>query len=60
MTSKAVQENMAKLQCDREFLQGLMTEALEEVSSEGTFTALTGSLAQCHEEKLNMEQTILK
>ncbi len=60
MTPKSVQDNMAKLQCDREFLQGLVTEALEEVSSEGTFASLTGSLARCHEEKQNMEQAILK
>ncbi len=51
---------MAKLQGDREFLEDLMTEALREVSCEGTFTQLTTRLRQCHEDKHHKEQTILR
>lgn len=57
---KAVQENMVKLQGDREFLQELMADTLREVVSEGTFTRLSTRVKQCHEDKLNMEQAILR
>ena len=58
--SKAVQENMQKLQADRDFLQDLVSDTLREVSTEGTFMQLTTRVKECHEEKLNMEQAILR
>ncbi len=51
---------MVKLQGDREFLEALMTDALTEVSREGTFTQLSDTLRHCHEDKRHKEQTILR
>ena len=59
-SAKTVQENLEKLQSDREFLQGLVGAALSEISTHGTFASLTSELQHCHEEKVNMEQAILK
>ncbi len=59
-SSKVVSENMQKLQKDREFLQSVISGTLEEVVSTGHFTALTSHLLQCQQEKVRMEQTILR
>lgn len=57
---KAVAENMAKLQEDREFLQSLVSATLEEMGSGGTFCTLSQQLEQCRQKKLAMEETILR
>lgn len=58
--TRSVQENLLKLQRDREFLQKVVSESMTEISSTGTFAGLSSCLKTCHEEKVNMEQTILK
>ena len=57
---RAVQENLHKLQQDRESLQCVVEEMLVEVTSHGTFSTLSSHLSHCHQKKLNMEHTILR
>lgn len=58
--ARSVQENMLKLQRDREFLQKVIVDSMSEIASSGTFRGLSSSLRTCQEEKVHMEQTILK
>ncbi len=58
--TRSIQENLQKLQRDREFLQQVVCDAMSEIATTGTYTSLSSCLKSCHEEKLNMEQTILK
>ena len=58
--ARSVQENLQKLQRDREFLQQVISDSMSEISSSGTFTGLSVCVRTCHEEKVHMEQTILK
>ena len=58
--ARSVQENLMKLQRDREFLQKVVCDCMTEITSHGTFVSLSSCLRECHEEKVNMEQTILK
>ncbi len=51
---------MEKLQREREFLQGVVCEVLEEVVSTGQFTGLSSQLLEWQQEKVSMEQTILR
>lgn len=55
-----MKENLEKLQRDREFLQKVMGDTMSEVATSGTFVSLSTCLSECHEEKLNMEDTILR
>ena len=55
-----MQENLHKLQQDREGLQCVVEEMLVEVASHGTFSTLSSHLSHCHQKKLNMEHTILR
>ncbi|KAL5475398.1 hypothetical protein EMCRGX_G025207 [Ephydatia muelleri] len=59
-SSKAVTENMQKLQEDRAFLQSLLQQTLKEVCAQGTFTILLEQVKRCQEDKLEMEKTILR
>ena len=59
-SSKAVTENMQKLQEDRAFLQSLLQQTLLEVCAQGTFKVLMEEVKRCQEEKLEMEKTILR
>ena len=59
-SARAVQENLQKLQQDREGLQHVVEETLVEVASKGTFTTLSTHLSHRHQEKLNMEHAILR
>ena len=58
--ARSVQDNLLKLQRDREFLQDVVSRSMTEIAATGTFTSLSSCLRECHEEKINMEQTILK
>lgn len=58
--ARSVQENMLKLQRDREFLQKVILDSMSEITSAGTFNGLSSSLRTCQDEKVHMEQTILK
>lgn len=58
--TRSVQENLLKLQRDREFLQNIVSESMTEITSTGTFTALSSHVKKSHEEKIDMEKTILK
>lgn len=58
--ARSVQENLLKLQRDREFLQKVVCDTMSEITSSGTFSALSSCLRKCLEEKISMEQTILQ
>ena len=59
-SAKVVSENMEKLQRDREFLQALICDTLNEVVAGGDFPTLIHTLQECHQEKVKMEETILR
>ena len=58
--ARSLQENLQKLQYERQELQDLMNGTISEVTAQGTFSTLSASITRSHEEKLNMERTILK
>ena len=56
--ASTVAANMEKLEKDRQFLQMVLADTMEEMQSSGTFTEMTKSLQIYHEEKEEMIQTI--
>ncbi len=58
--ARNLQDNLQKLQRERQELQDLMMDTITEVTSQGTFSTLSDWITRNHEEKLNMERTILK
>ena len=58
--ARSLQENLQKLQRERQELQDLMNGTISEVTAQGTFSTLSAWITRSHEEKLNMERTILK
>lgn len=53
-------ENLIKLQQDREYLQMLITDCLEECCSEGSFEGLIRATVAQRERKTNLQDTILR
>lgn len=56
--TKTVTANMQKLEEDRQYLQGVLSQMKEEVGEQGTFSSLTTALQQYHSEKDRMRQII--
>ena len=57
--TKAVAENMQKFQKDRHYLQSVISETLEEILTNQTFSSLINSVQQAHDHKAAMKQAIL-
>ncbi|XP_072033611.1 dynein regulatory complex protein 9-like [Amphiura filiformis] len=53
-------DNLMKMQDDREFLQDVLAETLDEISSDRTFMALINSVTLERQKKEELQNTILK
>lgn len=53
-------ENMRKLQTDRQYFQSVLVDVLEEVRHSGTIDSLKTSVKQYQEDKQHMAETITK
>ena len=58
--ARMIKDNQLKLQREREELQELITLTMSEVLSDGTFSSLSSWITKNQEEKLSMEQAILR
>lgn len=53
-------DNLAKMQTDRQFLQDVLSEAMEELNLEKTFMSLVHSVTSERDKKAELQNTILK
>ncbi|XP_022088174.1 IQ domain-containing protein G-like [Acanthaster planci] len=58
--SPLTSDNLAKMQVDRQFLQDVLSEAMEEITLEKTFTSLIQSVTAERDKKAELQNTILK
>ncbi|XP_033637450.1 dynein regulatory complex protein 9-like isoform X2 [Asterias rubens] len=58
--SPLTSDNLGKLQYDRQFLQDVLSEAMDEITSEKTFMSLIHSVTAEQDQKAELQNTILK
>jgi len=58
--SPLTSDNLAKMQSDRQFLQDVLSEAMDEINLEKTFMSLIQSVTAERDKKAELQNTILK